>query len=173
MLSAKSHHQFILLYEENKNSLFISLMFRLNFQKNLTEDIFMEITTKAYEHFDQLDPKKASFKTWIFSIARNHLANHWRDKKELLSLDGLKEQGFEPAATEDCNDVDTYYEHNKIVKVLSLLSDKERTIIEMRFLKDMEFSDIVRIVKKSKLAIRTQLSRALRHFKYYYEKLYY
>lgn len=53
-----------------------------------------------------------------------------------------------------------------------LLKEKERTIIMLRFLEEMDFDEMVAALGKNAGALRTQLSRAVHRFKDCYEKLY-
>ncbi len=41
--------------------------------KDLTQGIFL----KAYSNYNKFNPKKASVKTWLFTIANNHVINFW------------------------------------------------------------------------------------------------
>ncbi len=163
---------FIMLYEEHKNALFNYLMYRVNFNRSLADDLFMDVMLKAYEHFPSFDVKKGSFKTWLFGIAHNHLANYWRDRKEAVSLDGLEEQGVTLAVSPPTHGASAMSEHRQIQKVLSLLNEDERVVISLRFIDQLEFCEIAEVLRKKEGAVRTQLSRAMSHFKQLYDKVY-
>ncbi|MFC1656308.1 RNA polymerase sigma factor, partial [Patescibacteria group bacterium] len=81
------HDLFIEFYEKYKNKLFSYLMYRLNFNRELSEDLLMDVVLKAYEKFGSYNQKKGSFKNWIFTIAHNHLLNHWRDQNKKKTVD--------------------------------------------------------------------------------------
>lgn len=51
--------------------------------EDLTSDIFL----KAWKHAKRFDPEKASFRTFIFRIARTSVIDYWRTHKESHSLD--------------------------------------------------------------------------------------
>ena len=53
--------------------------------KDLTQDIFV----KLHQSFDKFDPEKASFRTWMYHIAHNHVVNHFRraDNRNKIEMD--------------------------------------------------------------------------------------
>lgn len=171
---SSKHDHFIGLYQEHKDKLFNYLMVRLSFNKLLAEDLLMDVTLKAYENFHKFDPDKGSFKTWIFTLAHNHLVNYWRDnqKKATTSLEDMEEAGITIAITEPENNAASSIENQKIKQVLALMKDSEREIITLRYLEDMEYDEIARVINKKEGAIRTALSRALNRFEALYKKVY-
>jgi RNA polymerase sigma-70 factor (ECF subfamily) len=171
---SEANDRFMGHYQENKDKVFNYLMYRLNFDRALAEDLFMDVVLKAYSHFGEFDPSKASFKTWIFTLAHNHLVNYWRDrqKAEAVSLDQLEEEGVTVAITEMAEDVSAQIDGKNIRKVLSLMADSEREVVTLRYLEDLEYAEISKITGKKEGAIRTSLSRSLNRFSTFYRKLY-
>jgi RNA polymerase sigma-70 factor, ECF subfamily len=164
--------QFIAYYGEVKDKLFTYFMVRLKFDRELAEDLFMDVVVKAYEHFSKFDAEKGSFKTWIFTFAHNHLVNFWRDKKKSISLEALEEEGISPAVTE-MEETSAQDINNKNIRhILSLMKESESEIIFMRYMQDMSYAEIAGIIGKNEGAIRTSLSRALEHFAELYKKIY-
>ena len=174
MPMSQTENQFLTYYQEFKDKVFNYLMYRLNFDRALAEDLFMDVVLKAYQHFGDFDPKKGSFKTWIFTLAHNHLVNHWRDrqKSEAVSLDKMEEEGVTVAITEMKDEVSGQIEGKNIRHALSLLSEAEREVITLRYLEDLDYAEISRITGKNEGAIRTSLSRAMDRFSVTFKKLY-
>ena len=168
------HDRFVAYYHDHKDKLFTYLMYRLNFDRMLAEDLLMDIVLKAYENFSKFDPEKGSFKTWIFTLAHNHLVNFWRDnkKKKTVSLENLEEEGAFVAVTEVDDPVSQEIESKQIQHILSLMKDEEQEIIALRYLEELSYKEIAQITGKNEGAIRTSLSRALDHFSDLYQKFY-
>ena len=168
------HDRFIAYYNDHKDKIFTYLMYRLNFDQALAEDLLMDIVLRAYENFNKFDPEKGSFKTWIFTLAHNHLLNFWRDnqKKKTVSLENLEEEGVFTAVTEADNPVSQDIENKKIQHILSLMKEDEREIIILRYLEELNYGEIAQITGKNEGAIRTSLSRALDRFSDLYKKIY-
>lgn len=166
------HDQFLDYYHDCKDKLLTYFMYRLNFNREQAEDLLMDVVLKAYENFDKYNPEKGTFKTWIFTLAHNHLVNFWRGQKRVASLDELEEQGFLAAAVEAEDTASNRIEGEKIQRVLALMKDSEREIITLRYLQDLGYEEISKITGKKEGAIRTSLSRALNHFSQTYHKFY-
>jgi RNA polymerase sigma-70 factor, ECF subfamily len=165
-------NQFTAYYNEIKDKLFTYFMVRLKFDRELAEDLFMDVVMKAFENFGKFDAGRGSFKTWIFTFAHNHLVNFWRDKKKPLSLEALEEEGINPAVTEPEEKSGQQINNRNIRHILSLMKESESEIILMRYMQDMDYSEIANIIGKNEGAIRTSLSRALDRFSDLYKKIY-
>lgn len=171
---SEANDQFLGYYQEYKNKVFNYLMYRLNFDRALAEDLMMDIVLKAYQHFGNFDPVKGSFKTWIFSLAHNHLVNFWRDRKkhESVSLEEMEEVGVSPAFVEPVDDASKSFEGEHVRKILSLMGDAEREVVTLRYLQELDYSEIADVLGKKEGAIRTSLSRAMDRFEILYKKIY-
>jgi len=168
-----SHGEFVGYYHEFKDRLFTYLMIRVNFNREQAEDLLMDVILKAYQHFKSFDPKKGSFKTWIFTLTHNHLVNYWRDERrhKTDSLEQLEENGFvSSVAPEDT--ASPRIENENIQQALSLMNNSEREVISLRYFEDLGFKEIAKILEKNEGAVRTELSRALKHFSEIYKKLF-
>ncbi len=167
------HRQFALHYEDNKHKLFTYLNYRLSFNEALAEDLMMDIVLKAYENFEKFDPEKGNFQQWLFTIAGNHLKNHWRGlKKQTVSLEKLQEGGFDIPSELGLNDTAKGIEKENVLRTLDALKPDEKDIIVMKYINDFSYEEIAGITGKREGAIRTQLSRALKRFKKIYQKIY-
>lgn len=170
----QNHDRFTAFYQENKNKLFNYLMYRLNFDKGLAEDLLMDIVLKAYENFDKFNPEKGSFRSWFFTIAHNHLVNYWRSHKKVKtdSLEHLKEQGYSPSVDAVVDQTDKQIKKQQIQRILLLVTESERELILLKYIQDFTDKEIAQILCKNEGAVRTSLSRAMEHFRTLYQKIY-
>ncbi|TAL19526.1 sigma-70 family RNA polymerase sigma factor, partial [Patescibacteria group bacterium] len=63
-------------YETHFNKIYRFVLFRVG-NRELAEDLVSEIFVKALKAFPSYDESR-SRSSWIFTIARNHLINHYR-----------------------------------------------------------------------------------------------
>jgi RNA polymerase sigma-70 factor (ECF subfamily) len=164
MAESKAHKIFVAHYKENKDKVFTYLMYRLNFDRQLCEDLLMDIVLKAYEKYEQYNPQKGSFKNWIFGIAHNHLMNYYRDHKPVTSIEHAEEVAYEQPLEGPPSIV--------VQKILGMLTEVEREVIALRYLSDLSYEEIADMTGKSEGAVRTSLSRAQSQFRTFYKKLY-
>lgn len=168
------HDLFIEFYEQFKNKLFTYLMYRLNFDKELSEDLLMDIVLKAYEKFGSYKEKKGSFKNWIFTIAHNHLLNYWRDqnKKKTVDIESVAIDKEILTDYEVKDRVDAKIEMDRVKKIFSIMSESNVELLILKYIHEFDNKEISKILKKKEGAVRTNLSRAVSQFKELYIKMY-
>lgn len=166
--------RFIVYYDENKNKLLSYLMYRLNFDRDVAEDLLMDIVLKAYENFDSYDGEKGSFKNWLFTIAHNHLVNYWREQKkhEEVPLDAVEGHPITSIENTMDKEVDDQIRKQEVQDVLSLMNESEAEVILLRYIHDFSTQEIAQILGKKEGAVRTALCRGLNQFRSLYQKLY-
>lgn len=149
--------QFTAYYEKHKTSIFNYILYRIGFNRDMAEDLTSDIFLKAFEHFDSYD-KKRPFKTWIFTIAHNHLVNYYAGKKETLpleeALEVVKEVGSQNSAEHSMT-------MERILGMIQRLSGLQKDLVIMKYVDDLTNEEIAQITGKEEGAIRTALSRAI------------
>ena len=106
--------------------------------RETAEDLTGEVFYKAAAFAASFDARKASYKTWLFSIAHNIVANHWRGKKDDVPLDSLDfaaESGVEELLMikEDIR---------RLRGFLMSLTEKERRVLALRFWGELSHKEI-------------------------------
>lgn len=125
------------LYNRYIKLLFGYLYNRLGATQDV-EDICQETFLRAFKGLNKF-AGRASFKNWIFQIAKNIVADHW--KKHYAQPTVLVDDfyGFGESPTSEIDEEFLEQEQRKSEKtlrsVLDQLSDDYRTILELRFLK--------------------------------------
>lgn len=87
MAESPSKRGFEKFYGQHFDKVYRFIFFRCSGNKAQAEDLVSEIFLKALEHFADYDPARSS-SAWIMTIAKNHLKNHWRDRKLTVPLPG-------------------------------------------------------------------------------------
>ncbi len=152
--------EFTKYYEEFKKSIYNYLLYRVSFDQDVAEDLTAEVFIKAYEHLDSYD-RKRSFKTWIFTIAHNHLINYVTSKKDVLSLDESIEIPSSDSGMKFGEEVDMQMQLDIVHDLIEQLPEAQRELLTMRFVNDLSNSEIASVMKKEEGAIRTGLSRSI------------
>lgn len=150
--------EFSKYYEETKDGIFNYILYRVGFNRYLAEDLTSDVFLKAWKAFESYD-RARSFKTWIFTIAHNHLVNFYvSGKKAVLPLDEAIKITKENSATDQLS---TKMDIERILKIVSELPESQREIVIMRYVNDLSNGEIARILGKEEGAVRTALSRSL------------
>ena len=83
--SGSEAESFARLYEQYLPKIFQYVSYRVG-DRTAAEDLTADIFNKALTNFTKFDSGKASFSTWIFSIARNTLIDYYRKRSSEQKL---------------------------------------------------------------------------------------
>ncbi len=121
--------------------------------KSLADDILQNTWTKAIEALPEFENRGYGFKAWLFSIARNEMRMHWR------------KDGREVAYDENLHDV---YENDKggedkifIEQTIKKLSAGDQELIHLRYIADLSFLEIAKLLNINPVTARVKINRAL------------
>lgn len=134
------------------------------------EDITSEVFLKAWRYINE---KKSieSFSGLLYKLARNSVIDLYRSKtshKEVFSIDdeaGENTQGKESWVIGFEEKIGEKIEVQKIIKALKNLKQEYREIVTLRYVDELEVSEIAEITGKGHVSIRVTLHRALHKLK--------
>ena len=157
-------NQFEKFYQANLDKIFRFVFYRVNTDRELAEDLVSEIFMKALENFERYDDK-ISASAWLFTIAKNHLANYWRDRKSTVSLDLAQETEdgevqVELAVVESSAAVSAI--RLDLDKYLDQMTAEEREIVTFHYLYGYSYAEIARIHNLTEGAVKVTAHRALK-----------
>lgn len=145
------------LYRESYEVVYNYIGFRMAGDAAV-EDVVAESFLKAAKSFGKFDPSQAKFSTWVVSIARNCMADHWRKSRPAATLDGVPDSVL---ALED--DYPSLNEDEALVRrLLRCLDDEARELVFMKYYEGKKNVDIARELGMNESTVATKLHRALR-----------
>jgi RNA polymerase sigma-70 factor, ECF subfamily len=125
--------------------------------RSVAEDITSEVFHQALANLPRFEWRGAPFAAWLYRIAANALADHWR-RQNRESHDSVP-------------DLPDTREHEELQRRVSLfqlvdrLPDLQRRVIEMRFVEDMSIRDIAAALDRSQGAVKQLQLRALENLR--------
>jgi RNA polymerase sigma factor (sigma-70 family) len=148
------------LYEQYLPKVFRYINYRIN-DISMAEDITSTVFEKALTKFQSYSSEKANFSTWIFSIARNTLIDHYRvHKNHNIPLDPEI-----PLPAENTNPEDELVQSEEcriLQQCVARLSKHEQEIISLKFGAEMTNRQIAKTTGLSESNVGTILFRAVR-----------
>lgn len=130
--------------------------------RETAEDLSQEVFFKAFRSRETFDQQKSSLKTWIFTIAKNTLTDHFKNSNEQThqDIDELADK-LEDKKT----DIETQT-HNKnlttlVLDKLKLLTPRDQELIILRFKNDLPVKEISKILDLEYSATKVAIHRAL------------
>jgi RNA polymerase sigma factor (sigma-70 family) len=126
------------------------------------EDLTSIVFEKALTKFESYRSEKASLATWIFTIARNTLFDHFRSSSQQKNMP-LDEVTVDPEDDETPEQSFLEKEESRMLrKCILKLSAKEQEIISLKFGADMNNRQIARTLGLSDSNVGIILYRAVR-----------
>ncbi len=122
------------------------------------QDLAQQAFMKAWEAINRFEDEGLPFSSWLYRIARNLVIDFYRVQKNNVSLDeslvvlhsdDLEEQLFKNQKNEE------------IKEALKDLTGEQRDIIILRFVDDLSYKEIGKIIKKNPAALRILQHRAI------------
>jgi len=138
------------------------VFFRVGANKELAEDLVSEIFMKALEHFDGYDPK-ISQSAWIMTIAKNHIINHWRDKKPMSGLPDDEDEagdGFWLNLALAVSKKDAI--RHEVYELLEKLDGNTREIVTFHYIFGYSYSEIAEMKGMTETAVKVAAHRAIK-----------
>lgn len=147
------------LYAEHAQRLFAFLVYRTG-DRVLAEDVMADTFEAAYRARARFDRRRASERTWLYTIALNRLRDHGRraaaEARALERVAGdAPSSGSDPA-------LDAMEARDRVVRSLGVLSDEEREAVALRFGAELTLKEIAAALDQPMTTIEGRVYRALR-----------
>jgi RNA polymerase sigma-70 factor, ECF subfamily len=133
----------------------------------LAEDLTSETFEKAWRNRWRYRRDLAAFSTWLFTIARRVVQDHYRKKRDDLALEELSE----PATRENLEDlIEQNADLAQLSVLLSRLADREKELVALKYGAGLTNRAIARLSGISESNVGTILYRALQTLRSEWEK---
>lgn len=132
-------------------------------EKELALDIVANVFEKAFIKRPSLRSPDA-FGSWIFTIARNEIASHWRREKPFAKA--MHEAAWEPDLHQQPPDPEEAVLHKERIAALMVtlrqLPKREQEVISLKFDAELTNREIANVLGTSEVNVRVTIFRALR-----------
>lgn len=142
-------------------------IYRFVYFKVQTEDVAEDITAnvflKCWEYIQRREKRIASFRAFVYQMARNNVADYYRERAKLNEATQTHEEldqlpALHPSLAtlvEKDSDLET------VNQALGGLKDEYREALLLKYVEEYSNRDIAKILDKSNGAVRVTLHRAL------------
>ncbi len=129
--------------------------------KEDAEDITQEVFIKLWQHWQKIDHSKLG--AWLMRVAHNAVIDHVRKQKSVASqTDDYAEPEEQAAEVLTEQQVDEGRFKEELMASIKLLDDPFRSIIIMRDIQGMSYSDIQHTLDMSESQVKVYLHRGRR-----------
>jgi RNA polymerase sigma-70 factor (ECF subfamily) len=138
--------------------------------KTDADDIVSEVFIKIWKHLDSFDSTKSSFKTWIFTIAKNASTDFLRKKKSLVFseisdndkensnsfAENIPDEALLPDAA-----LQKLQDSSLLNKLIDNLPFHYKTVIILHYQEEMTFIEISRVLGEPLNTVKSRHRRAI------------
>jgi RNA polymerase sigma-70 factor (ECF subfamily) len=147
------------LYAEHAQPLLAFLVYRTG-DRALAEDLLADTFERVLRARQPFDRRKASAKTWLYTIALNLLRDHGRRSAAgERAIDRVVTGTQGPV---DAADFDAVDERDALYRALMRLSTDEREAIALRYGADLTVPEIAKVTRQKLTTVEGRVYRALR-----------
>jgi RNA polymerase sigma-70 factor (ECF subfamily) len=128
------------------------------------EDITHHVFLSAWQKIETYKHRGHPFSSWLYQIARNLVIDHYRARKNDVSLDKIDpDSSIIPAAAHF--DLSEKLQVEKVHIAIKELKPDYQDVIIMRFVEEMSLKETAAILKKSEGAVKLIQHRAIKELK--------
>jgi RNA polymerase sigma factor (sigma-70 family) len=147
------------LYAEHAESLLAFLVYKTG-DRPLAEDLLVDTFERVLRARRGFDRRKASEKTWLYTIALNLVRDHARRREtEHRAYERVEATAGGPGGRPL---EDAIGEREELSRALDDLSEEEREAVALRFGADMTVIEISRVLGEKETTVEGRVYRALR-----------
>jgi RNA polymerase sigma-70 factor (ECF subfamily) len=149
--------EFDRLYEEHAQGLFGFLVYRTG-NRPLAEDLLGDTFERALRGRRGFDRRKATAKTWLYTIALNLLRDHARRR---AAEERALERAHARVPDDDPLVLDRIERHDELEQALLVLSPEEREAIALRYGAGLTVPEIAKLIREPLTSVEGRVYRAL------------
>lgn len=148
-----------------------NLCYRFTGSMEDAEDLAQEVFIKVYRTLQSYDLEKGGFATWLTTLTRNLLVDHYRASKQQRMTDplesGTEEEHEGPSLAEKLADTRPSPEarmrqqdtQKQVQQALDKLSPELREAVVLRDLQDMDYREIAQVLRVPEGTVKSRINR--------------
>ena len=151
------------LYDRYYEAIFLYI-FRRTTDEALTADLCSQVFLKAMQRIDRYEYKGVPFSAWLYRIASNEIAQHFRKakKKRTVTLEDAP-VGDLMQELQEGGDLEAYLP--QLIEALDQLKEKDLQLIELRFFEGLPYKEIADIMDITENNAKVRTFRILNRMK--------
>jgi RNA polymerase sigma-70 factor (ECF subfamily) len=125
------------------------------------EDLVGQVFLKAWEALPGYQQRGVRFSSWLYQIAHNLVVDHHRAQKPIQSASLLDHDELESNRAATLDQVIEAEQSAALATAVAQLPFEQRQVILLRFVRELDYTGVARVLDKSKGACRVIQHRAL------------
>ena len=151
------------MYREHVSAVYAFLAYSVS--ADVAEDLTSATFERVVRHWGRFDARRSSQRTWILAIARNLLTDHFRRGRADQGPRWMSTRSWARASRSGDDPAEKQASVETVKGWLSMLNEREREVVAMRYGADLSAAEIGRLLGLSEANVLQISSRALRRLK--------
>ncbi len=161
---------FVSLYNRHKNAVF-GFCLKMLLDRALAQDVMQETFLRVYENRERL-MSATSFRSWLFTIARNQCLNQLRRTRRHVVFDEQEEDALPVRLAEGpMAELEKSEQVELVTHFLGQLKPDYREVLILREYQNLSYDEIAAITRSTLSAVKSRLFKARRKLADYMEPL--
>ena len=154
---------FVFFYDKYLDRIYRFVLIKVS-DKQIAEDLTQEIFLKTWQHL--VDKKEIkSFQAFIFRIAYNSVADHYRqNNNQELPLEYVEEKE-DTVGQDQATSLDKKIDSKVLLEKIKQLNPEYQEVLLLRYLEELSIEEIADILQKEKNNVSVTIHRALSKLK--------
>jgi RNA polymerase sigma-70 factor (ECF subfamily) len=148
--------RFVEIYERYVDRIY-AFVSRRSENRAAAEDITSQVFEQALGAIGRFEWRGLPVSVWLFRIASNALADHWRERARDLRQ--------EPLDLPDRSELEDIERRIELYQHVEQLPDLQRQVIEMRFVEEKSIREVAAALDRSEGAVKQLQLRALENLR--------
>lgn len=153
-----SQETYLKAYDEHAEALYRHCYFRV-YSKERAEELVQETFVKVWEYL-QKGHEVENLRAFLYRVATNLIIDDSRKKKETRLDDILEDAPSLEPRTDGRHTIETALMHKTALEVMQELSDDYREVLTMRYVDDLDVSEIAETLGITPNNVSVRLNRA-------------
>ncbi|MBI5134755.1 sigma-70 family RNA polymerase sigma factor [Candidatus Uhrbacteria bacterium] len=150
------------LFETYQKEIFRFILLKTGHLES-AEDLTSESFVKFFTYIEKNKSREHHYRGLLYSIAKGLVINYYRDQRTIqIDIEDIEIVDLKDSADEQ---LDRAIQVEQLQTAVLMLPPALRTLIELRFIRQLEYSEIAEITGKREGAIRMGISRAIKQLK--------
>jgi RNA polymerase sigma-70 factor, ECF subfamily len=162
-LKNKDPEAFAEIYNQYVARIYRFIFFKVSSEAE-AQDLTSEVFLKTWQYISEGEAEIGNLNALLYRIARNCVIDWYRqqNKQPIMSLPEQEEEG---TTVDTAQQVEINWEVQQVKDCLFKLKDEYREVLVLRFLDELEITEIAQALEKTNGTVRVLIHRALKALK--------
>jgi RNA polymerase sigma-70 factor (ECF subfamily) len=157
-------HAFGLLYDHYQPAIYRFVVVKVGRRED-AEDITHQVFMNAWQGMRRYRHRGHPFSSWLYRIARNKVIDHYRARKESVSLETVEIDQFGIVLSSSQSDLALKLDFEKAMGAIRKMKQEYQDVVILRFVEELSLKETARAMGKTEGAVKLMQHRAIGELK--------